>query len=67
MDSGDRPSDPLPASPARPQADRRRRPALVDSLRHRYSSAKQRQDAAAKRALFKEAVYLGIQPEEFTA
>jgi hypothetical protein len=43
-----------------------RRQALVASLRSRYASAEQRQDAEAKQALFREAVYLGIQPEEFT-
>ncbi|MFO8239014.1 MAG: hypothetical protein R6U00_12350 [Prochlorococcaceae cyanobacterium] len=42
-----------------------RRPALVDSLRRRFAEAEQRRDAAAKQALFQEAVYLGIQPEEF--
>ncbi|MCP9927538.1 hypothetical protein [Cyanobium sp. CH-040] len=44
-----------------------RRPALVQSLRSRYADAERRQDAAAKQALFQEAVYLGIRPEEFTA
>ncbi len=43
-----------------------RRAALVESLRSRYRSAEERSDADAKRALFKEAVYLGIQPDEFT-
>jgi hypothetical protein len=43
-----------------------RRQALVESLRHRYRSAEARCDAAAKQALFKEAVYLGIQPDAFT-
>jgi hypothetical protein len=43
-----------------------RRQALVASLRNRYAGAEQRQDAEAKQALFREAVYLGIQPEEFT-
>jgi hypothetical protein len=43
-----------------------RRPVLVASLRSRFRSAEERQDVAAKQALFKEAVYLGIQPEEFT-
>lgn len=42
-----------------------RRPALVASLRSRYAAAERRQDAAAKQCLFQEAVYLGIQPEEF--
>jgi hypothetical protein len=40
--------------------------ALVESLRSRYRSAEERGDAEAKQALFKEAVYLGIQPDEFT-
>lgn len=65
--------------PGEPQADSRperpdgassspdpRRQALVESLRHRYRSAVARGDAAAKQALFKEAVYLGIQPDAFT-
>lgn len=43
-----------------------RRQAMVDSLRSRYEEAEQQHDAEAKQALFKEAVYLGIQPEEFT-
>jgi len=43
-----------------------RRPALVESLRSRYRSAEERGDAEAKQALFKEAVYLAIQPGEFT-
>ncbi|MBM5825428.1 MAG: hypothetical protein FJ054_08730 [Cyanobacteria bacterium M_surface_10_m2_119] len=43
-----------------------RRQALVESLRSRFLSADERGDAEAKQALFKEAVYLGIQPDEFT-
>lgn len=43
-----------------------RRQALIDSLRSRYQQAERQGDATAKQALFKEAVYLGIQPEEFT-
>jgi hypothetical protein len=39
---------------------------LVESLRSRYRSAEERGDADAKQALSKEAVYLGIQPAEFT-
>ena len=39
---------------------------LIESLRHRYREAVRRDDAEAKQALFKEAVYLGIQPELFT-
>jgi hypothetical protein len=44
-----------------PQVDHRRQ-ALIESLRLRFSQACQRRDAGAKQALFKEAVYLGIQP-----
>jgi len=43
-----------------------RRAALVDSLRSRFAEACRRDDAAAKQALFREAVYLGIQPEAFS-
>lgn len=43
-----------------------RRQALIDSLRSRFQQAERQADAEAKQALFKEAVYLGIQPEEFT-
>ena len=43
-----------------------RRQSLIDSLRSRYQQAERQSDVEAKRALFKEAVYLGIQPEEFT-
>jgi hypothetical protein len=42
------------------------RQALIDSLRQRFADALQREDAEAKQALFKEAVYLGIQPDLFT-
>ncbi len=42
-----------------------RRAALVASLRARYAIAEQRQDADAKRALFKEAAYLGIRPDAY--
>lgn len=42
-----------------------RQAALVDSLRARYAIAEQRQDADAKRALFKEAAYLGIRPDAY--
>jgi hypothetical protein len=45
----------------KPQVDRRRQ-ALIESLQQRFSQACQRRDAGAKQALFKEAVYLGIQP-----
>ncbi|MGL6132770.1 MAG: hypothetical protein ACRC1L_01040 [Prochlorococcaceae cyanobacterium] len=49
---------------SRAQSDPRR-PVLVASLRSRYAAAERREDAGAKQALFQEAVYLGIQPEEF--
>ncbi|KAF0652844.1 hypothetical protein L107_11850 [Cyanobium sp. Copco_Reservoir_LC18] len=42
-----------------------RQAALVASLRARYAIAEQRQDADAKRALFKEAAYLGIRPDAY--
>ena len=42
------------------------REALIASLRERYASAERNDDSQAKQALFKEAVYLGIQPEQFT-
>jgi hypothetical protein len=45
----------------KPQVDRRHQ-ALIESLQLRFSEACQRRDAGAKQALFKEAVYLGIQP-----
>lgn len=45
----------------------RRRQALVESLRARYGTADRMADPLAKQALFKEAVYLGIKPEEFTS
>jgi hypothetical protein len=43
-----------------------RRQVLVESLRSRYRIAAAHDNAEAKQALFKEAVYLGIKPEEFT-
>ncbi len=42
------------------------RQTLINSLRQRCIDAMRTNDAEAKQALFKEAVYLGIQPEEFT-
>ena len=45
----------------------RQRQTLVDSLRLRFARAVADNDADAKAALFKEAVYLGIQPDAFTA
>ncbi len=38
----------------------------MNSLRSRYRSAAAHNNAEAKQALFKEAVYLGIQPDEFS-
>ena len=52
-------------SPAAGSPDARRA-ALVASLRSRFAQASASDDAAAKQALFKEAVYLGIQPGEFS-
>jgi hypothetical protein len=40
--------------------------ALIDSLRRRYAKALADDDAEAKQALFREAVYLDIQPGLFT-
>jgi hypothetical protein len=40
-----------------------RRDALIRSLQVRYAAAVARDDAVAKRALFKEAVYLNIHPD----
>ena len=42
-----------------------RREALIASLRSRFAEAARSGDAEAKKALFKEAVYLGIQPDLF--
>jgi hypothetical protein len=42
------------------------RQALIASLRERYTKALEHDDAEAKQALFKEAVYLDIQPDLFT-
>ena len=39
---------------------------LIESLRVRFAKAVADNDADAKAALFKEAVYLGIQPDAFT-
>lgn len=51
-----------PAAPAMPEA---RRQALIHSLRLRWATARNHGDAEAKQALFKEAVYLGIQPHDY--
>ncbi len=42
------------------------RETLIASLRQRYAQAVRDDDADTKQALFKEAVYLGIQPQLFT-
>lgn len=52
-------------SSSRGAAADRRRDVLVASMRERYAAAQQRHDASAKQALFREAVYLNILPEEF--
>jgi hypothetical protein len=44
-------------------SDAPRRQALIESLRLRFAEAVRNGDAEAKQALFKEAVYLNIQPE----
>ena len=44
-----------------------RRDSMIRSLRDRFRKADERGDARAKQALFREAIYLGIQPEHFTA
>jgi len=43
-----------------------RQRSLIASLQLRFRLAEQRQDAAAKQALFREAIHLGIQPHLFT-
>ena len=49
-----------------PQSVSAKQQTLIASLRSRYAQAVADDDAEAKQALFKEAVYLGIQPEVFT-
>ena len=44
-----------------------RRDSMIRSLRDRFRKADESGDARAKQALFREAIYLGIQPEQFTA
>mgnify|MGYP007030687191 FL=1 len=39
---------------------------LVESLQQRFRLAEESRDARAKQELFREAVYLGIQPQLFT-
>ena len=43
-----------------------RQTTLIASLRERFRLAEQNRDAKAKQALFREAIYLGIQPQLFT-
>ncbi len=45
------------------ESEQPHRQALIASLRLRFAVAVRNQDALAKQSLFKEAVYLGIQPE----
>ncbi|MCS5700107.1 hypothetical protein NZK32_13770 [Cyanobium sp. FGCU-52] len=54
-----------PASSAAPAGTEPRRQALLSSLRLRWAAAQSKGDVAAKQALFKEAVYLGIQPHDY--
>ncbi len=51
----------LPGIPGNP-----RQTTLIASLRERFRLAEQNSDAKAKQALFREAIYLGIQPQVFT-
>ncbi len=44
-------------------SDDPRRAALIASLQQRYADAEARGDAAAKQALFREAVYLNLAPQ----
>lgn len=46
-----------------PDARRRR---LIASLQKRFRLAEERRDSRAKQELFREAIYLGIQPQLFT-
>ncbi|WP_254428077.1 hypothetical protein [Synechococcus sp. WH 8101] len=43
----------------------RQRQTLVESLKVRFNKAMADNDANAKAALFREAAYLGVQPDEF--
>tara|TARA_B100001778_G_C18242672_1_gene474127 strand:+ start:419 stop:598 length:180 start_codon:yes stop_codon:yes gene_type:complete len=51
----------VPGAPGNP-----RQTSLIASLRARFRLAEQNRDAKAKQALFREAVYLGIQPQVFS-
>ncbi|MEA5441494.1 hypothetical protein [Cyanobium gracile] len=64
MDLIDAPIEAPATTPSSAAVDPRQA-VLVASLRARYAIAEQRQDAEAKRALFKEAVYLGIRPDAY--
>jgi hypothetical protein len=64
MDLIDAPTAAVVSTPSAAGSDARQA-VLVASLRARYAIAEQRQDAEAKRALFKEAAYLGIRPDAY--
>ena len=51
----------LPGTSGNPRQTR-----LIASLRERFLLAEQNRDNKAKQALFREAIYLGIQPQVFT-
>lgn len=51
----------IPDTPGNPRQTK-----LIASLRERFRLAEQNRDAKAKQALFREAIYLGIQPQLFT-
>ena len=53
-------------NPGQMTGNERQRQTLIESLRVRFAKAVASNDAEAKAALFKEAVYLGIQPDAFT-
>ena len=53
------------APSAEPASTEARRQGLIASLQLRWAAAQKQGDAAAKQALFKEAVYLGIQPHDY--
>ena len=52
--------------PGQMTGNERQRQTFIESLRVRFAKAVDDNDAEAKAALFKEAVYLGIQPDAFT-
>ena len=61
-DSGT-PSDSTAVGVPDSASDDPRRAALIASLQQRYADAEARGDAAAKQALFREAVYLNLPPQ----